>query len=332
MIRPSATTLCCGARKGPPVPLRTGLPPRQSHTAQPASSASEASVIGQHQGHKGAHPHAAAAIQIEVLGVADGGQHTAQVGRDGLHTHHRQDQFFPRLGAQAVQDHKGKGHEGEQRHIIGDEHTAKKAQPHQHQDQLQSAARQGQQGPAHPVKDPLLPQPGHHGHQRKEDGQGTEVDVAEIRPIRGYKKGREQRQDRRHRKDGLLFDESYQLCHDSHPQKGAALTAPLPRFVELLLLCRKEGAESAVSHVQVVLADHLEGRVHGQHRPRRYPPRRSPGGATSVATVPAAAQVDAAQLADLPGHVGLVHHPGQVTHLLGGGVRWRRSCRGCRCT
>ena len=33
----------------------------------------------------------------------------------------------------------------------------------------------------------------------------------------------------------------------------------------MLVLCGHKGAEGAVSHVQVVLADDLEGRVHGQH-------------------------------------------------------------------
>ena len=41
--------------------------------------------VGQHKKHKSPDAHAAFSIKIEVLRVADGGQHTAKVCRNGLH-------------------------------------------------------------------------------------------------------------------------------------------------------------------------------------------------------------------------------------------------------
>ena len=76
-----------GPRAGPQVAAGEHRPGGQHHQGGQA--------VGQHQQHKLPHPHAAFAVKVEVLGVADGGQHAAEVRRHRLHADHRQGQFFP---------------------------------------------------------------------------------------------------------------------------------------------------------------------------------------------------------------------------------------------
>ena len=72
--------------------------------------------------------------QEQVLGIAHGSGHAAQVGGRGLQDHRGQDS--PALPGQ-LQDLEGEGDEGDQGHVVGDEHGGEKGQ--QHQKKLQQA-------------------------------------------------------------------------------------------------------------------------------------------------------------------------------------------------
>ena len=88
--------------------------------------------IGQHQSAELAEGHAGfgiEGIEIEVLWVAHGGHHTAQIGCHGLE-HHQGDRQL--LLSDHPQHDEAKGDEGDQRHIVGDDHTQHKGQKHQH--------------------------------------------------------------------------------------------------------------------------------------------------------------------------------------------------------
>ena len=92
--------------------------------------------VGQHKKHKSPDAHAAFSVKIEVLRVADGGQHAAKVCCNGLHTDHRDQKGAADIRSQTAQDHERKGNEGQQGNIVGDEHASEKAQPDQYQRQL----------------------------------------------------------------------------------------------------------------------------------------------------------------------------------------------------
>ena len=164
--------------------------------------------VGEHEQEELRHAHSAFAVEVEVLWVADGREHTAKVGRDGLHTHHWDGQRPAGVRRKAAQHHKGKGDKGQQGNVVGDDHAPEKAQPDQNEHQLQGAAGPCQQRPAHPVKNALPPQPGHDGHQGKQNGERAQVNVTEVVCIRRHKEHGEHGQYSGDRKNGLLFEKS----------------------------------------------------------------------------------------------------------------------------
>ena len=166
--------------------------------------------VGQHKKHKSPDAHAAFSVKIEVLRVADGGQHTAKVCRNGLHTDHRDQKGAADIRSQTAQDHERKGNEGQQGNIVGDEHASEKAQPDQYQRQLKGAVGTGQQCPAQSIKKALPPQPGHDRHQGKQNRQRAQVDVAEILRIRQNKEGGDNGQHSGCGEDRFLLNELFE--------------------------------------------------------------------------------------------------------------------------
>ena len=92
--------------------------------------------VGEHEPDKRSHAHAAFAVEVKVLRVADGGQHTAEVGCDGLHTDHRNQERAASICAQTAQYDEREGNKGQQGNIVGDEHTSEKAQPNKNEHRL----------------------------------------------------------------------------------------------------------------------------------------------------------------------------------------------------
>ena len=115
--------------------------------------------------------------QIEILGVADGGEHTAQIGRNG-HQRHSKAQPFPLTGH--LQHHHAQGDEGDQGHIVGDQHTAHKAQEHQGGQQAPHSPHPGEHPGGCILEKLLLPQPLHQQHQAEQRDQGVAIDVAQV--------------------------------------------------------------------------------------------------------------------------------------------------------
>ncbi len=69
-------------------------------------------------------------IQIEVLGIAERGEHTAEIGGDVLHDKGKSHQL---LLTRAVQNEKTEGQKGQKRHVVGDQHGADEGDEHQRQ-------------------------------------------------------------------------------------------------------------------------------------------------------------------------------------------------------
>lgn len=139
-----------------------------------------------------------------------GGQHTAKVCRNGLHTDHRDQKSAADIRSQTAQNHERKGNEGQQGNIVGDEHASEKAQPDQYQCQLKGAVGAGQQCPSQSIKKALPPQPGHDRHQGKQDRQRAQVDVAEILRIRRNKEGGDNGQHSGCGEDRFLLNELFE--------------------------------------------------------------------------------------------------------------------------
>ena len=150
--------------------------------------------IGQCHRQKRPQGNAGGGIEVEVLGIADWGEHAAQVRGDG-HERHRAAQR--RVHPRQVREQQPQRHEGQERNVVCDEHTAEKAEKHQHQRQLPLGADAAQQRLPHPAEQPHLLKTRHHGHQAKQRQQGILIQIPRILPVRRHQKTREHRQDKR---------------------------------------------------------------------------------------------------------------------------------------
>ena len=63
-------------------------------------------------------------IEIQILRIAHGREHAAEIGGDGLQ-HDDTDEIVPAVGQPQHDD--SKGHEGQKRHVVGDEHGGEEA-------------------------------------------------------------------------------------------------------------------------------------------------------------------------------------------------------------
>ena len=109
--------------------------------------------------------HAGNGIKIQILGVAHGGQHAAQIGGDGLHDdngNHTVCQVRP------LEEHDGEGHKGDKGHIIGHQHGREEAEHDKGRCQLPQVFRLGEQLRRKTVEHAHLLQPAHDCHQAEQ--------------------------------------------------------------------------------------------------------------------------------------------------------------------
>ena len=106
-----------------------------------------------------------------------GGEHTAQIGRHG-HQSHGEAQPFPLAGH--LQHHHAQGDKGDEGHVVGDQHTAHKAQEHQGDHQAPHRPRPGEHPGGHILEELFLPQPLHQQHQTEQSDQSVEIDIVQI--------------------------------------------------------------------------------------------------------------------------------------------------------
>ena len=171
--------------------------------------------IGHRYGEKFLHAHAGNGIEKEVLGVAHRGQHAAQIGGDGLQ-HDNGDHLFPEVRPLQQQD--GEGDEGDEGHIVGDEHGGKEAQHDQGGGKLPHFSGPGQKEVCHAVKNPQLLEAAHDRHQAEQEHQHPHIAIFQIPCIRRDEEGRKKGQTARYAEDGFFFEKSNTfLFHNSNP-------------------------------------------------------------------------------------------------------------------
>ena len=105
--------------------------------------------------------HTGFGVQIKILGISHGGQHTAQVCSHSLQDHQGDHQMF--LVCQA-QDDETKGYKGNEGDVVGDHHTQEKRKQHQHQHHLPGRIRAFEQLIPQIDEQAGLLKSLHHGH------------------------------------------------------------------------------------------------------------------------------------------------------------------------
>ena len=137
------------------------------------------------------------------MGVAHGGDHAAQVAGNG---HQGDGQTEPGGQARRFQKEDAEGNEGDEGHVIGDEHAAEKAETHQRQHHAPRRADPAQKLVADGFKDAFGPEAAHNEHQAEQQDQGVPVDVGQVLAVQRHHKAGEYGQYRRNRQDHIFFD------------------------------------------------------------------------------------------------------------------------------
>lgn len=142
-------------------------------------------------------------VEKKILRIANRRGHAAEIGRDGL-----QYDDVRSIGGSIghVQNQDGKGDEGEQGYIIGDEHGTEKRQQHQHERQKTQCLFTAKQAQRQRLEQTAATQPGHDGHQAEKQAQHAEVEIGNIRRGGRHKKSGGQRGQRRAAENGLPAD------------------------------------------------------------------------------------------------------------------------------
>lgn len=91
---------------------------------------------GEHRREEGAQVHPEGGDEVDVLRVADGRAHGAQVGGDG----ERDDGRYGGAGAHAEEERQGERDERDERDVVGHEHRAREHDVHEHERQAAGGA------------------------------------------------------------------------------------------------------------------------------------------------------------------------------------------------
>ena len=154
-------------------------------------------------------------IEIEVLRIADGRQHAAEIRRHGLQ-HHDANEILPAV-RHAEHDHR-KRHEGQKRHVVRDQHRREEAEQHEQQPDRAHAPGFFAQRVRQMRKEARLPQPGDDGHQAVEQRERAKVEIGGISGVRRHEKAADQRGERRDQQHRLAPDKGTNCSHDLlHP-------------------------------------------------------------------------------------------------------------------
>ena len=132
---------------------------------------------GQKQRQEFSHGELELGIEEEVLRIAHGGCHAAEVGGDGLQAHHRDDEI---AAIHHFQHQHGKGHKGDERHVVGHQHGGEKRQDHQNQRNAPDRQLAGEELLRQHQEYACLLEPCHHCHEAEEEAKYSQVDVREV--------------------------------------------------------------------------------------------------------------------------------------------------------
>ena len=129
-------------------------------------------------------------IQVQILRIAEGSQHPAQIGRDILQDEHScHVPLFPRSGKYQIPQRK----KGDQRHIIGDQHRANEGDITQRNGSHAGISRQTNHFPGQNGKKVNVFQSADHGKRSEKAAERLYVKILGILRVRRHQKGGDRR-------------------------------------------------------------------------------------------------------------------------------------------
>ena len=145
--------------------------------AQGVGEAEEEECAGEGHGERGGEKVAGGdevgGVEEEVLGVADGGGHGAEVGGDGLEGDEAGEAVAE---AQSVEGVDGEGDEGDEGDVVGGDHRDPEGELDEGVRQRAEARAPGQEALGEDAEEAAFPEPGHDEHQAEEEVERAQVD------------------------------------------------------------------------------------------------------------------------------------------------------------
>ena len=207
-----------GQRRRCPLPDADRLP-REKDEAQHRDDRHRDEKWRQHRQRKSPRRNVKIAVQIQVLRVAERGQHPAEVGGGVLEDEReRHVPLLPRRG----EDIAGKRQEREERHIVRDEHGADKGDVGEREHTGAERPRQGDDLLREHRKEPDMSQCRHHRKGRKQAGERREINIGKVLPVWRHEAGRHDRRTKCNEQDHVVPCKP--RGNTEHPSR-----APLPR-------------------------------------------------------------------------------------------------------
>lgn len=149
-------------------------------------------------------------IKIEILRVAERGQHAAEVGGDVLQDEDVRHVLFL-LGSR--QRKVAERQKGDERHVVGDQHRADEGDVDKRQRERAQIARHGDDLARQNREELDVAQRRHNRQRQKQAGEGAQVKIAEVCRVRRHKTGADCRRQYCHAQHRVAFAEPKYSCH-----------------------------------------------------------------------------------------------------------------------
>ena len=149
-------------------------------------------------------------IEIEVLGIAEGGEHTAEVGGDILHHEDEGGVLASAAGGQRVVAER---QEGDERHVVRHDHRTEVSDEHQRERHPAHIAEGGNDLARHPFEKPALFEGADHREGAEQAGEGVEVEIIRVAGVRGHENAGHSRRDHRDDEHDMALREPDDRVH-----------------------------------------------------------------------------------------------------------------------
>ena len=178
-------------------------------------------------------------IEVEVLRIAEGREHAAEVGGDVLHDEHERRQLFV---AARLQHEVPERQKSDERHIIRHDHRAEEGDEHERQRDVAHIFEAAHDDVRHPDEKADIFERRHDGERAKKTCQRAPVEIVRIRLVKGHEDAGDPRRDQRHQQHDVALDKARRHAQEGVMMNltvdcGALRRARLPALRLALLFC-----------------------------------------------------------------------------------------------
>ena len=157
-------------------------------------------------------------IKIEVLRIAERGEHPAEIGGYVLHDEDESGVLSLPTGGQHIIS---EGQEGDERHIVCHDHGAEIRDENEGERDSAHIAERGDYLSRQPLEEPALFERADHGEGAEEAGQGVGVEVVDISRVRRHEEAGHHGGDRRYDEDHMALQQPEEDIHSRRRRVSA---------------------------------------------------------------------------------------------------------------